>query len=129
MNIFILVSGVFALLTVIGHFAVGQKQFLSPMLEADVEPVAKNVMHSVFHYVSVFLVLSTIALLLSGLGFVPVESASMLCSFIGLNYLAFAVWQILIALKSGLNKPLLKLFQWVFFILIGGFALTGTMAL
>ncbi|HCE2112494.1 TPA: hypothetical protein NJ493_004505 [Vibrio parahaemolyticus] len=129
MNIFLIISGFLGLLTVIGHFIVGQKQFLSPMLDADIEPVAKNVMHSVFHYVSVFLVFSTFALLVSGFGLLRTESAEILCLFIGVNYLLFAVWQILIALKSGLEKPLLKLFQWVFFVLISGFALMGSLAL
>ncbi|EHY0994012.1 hypothetical protein [Vibrio parahaemolyticus] len=129
MNTFFIISGVFGTLTVLGHFFVGQKQFLSPALDADFEAVAKNVMHSVFHYVSVFLVLSTAALLISGFGLLPIESASVLCGFIGANYLSFAVWQIVIALKSGLDKPLLKLFQWVFFVLIGGFALAGVLAL
>lgn len=32
MNRLVLISGIFALLTTIGHFAVGTKQFLMPML-------------------------------------------------------------------------------------------------
>jgi hypothetical protein len=129
MSTYLILSGVIAAATVAGHFIIGQKQFLQPMLSVEFEPVAKNVLHCVFHYVSVFLVLSAIALFLSGFSYIAAESAKVLCAFLGLNYLSFAIWQILIALKSGLQQPLFKLFQWVFFVLIGGFALLGAAAL
>jgi hypothetical protein len=45
MNGHILIAGVFALATVIGHFAVGSKQFLKPMLQASFDPIPKKVMH------------------------------------------------------------------------------------
>ena len=41
MNILVFISGLFALFTVIGHFAVGIKSFLKPMLEANFDEVPK----------------------------------------------------------------------------------------
>lgn len=125
MNWLITISGLFALMTVAGHFTVGSKEYLKPMLEATFDPVAKKVMHCVFHYVSAFLVLSTIAMLLIGTGMMKFQGSARLVQFIALNYAAFAVWQIILATTSGIPKGALKLFQWIFFILISVFALIG----
>ena len=125
MNWLIIISGIFALLTTIGHFAVGSKEFLKPMLEATFDPVAKKVMHCVFHYISTFLIISTIALLAVGSGTIKPQGSAILVQFIAANYVVFAIWQIALASTSGIPKGIFKLFQWVFFILISGFAFVG----
>ncbi len=127
MNWLILIAGIFALLTTIGHFAVGSKEFLRPMLEADFDPVPRKVLHCVFHYISVFLILSTLALLAAGLQLIDRSGATPLVLFISLNYLTFAIWQIALASCSGIPNGVLKLFQWIFFTLIAGFAIAGTL--
>lgn len=125
MNWQILTSGIFALLTTFGHFTVGKKQFLLPTLEATFDPVAQKVMHCVFHYVSTFLILSTIVLLAIGIGKVNLHESKLLVNFIATNYAIFAVWQICLAMASGIPKGIFKLFQWVFFVLIAFFAYYG----
>lgn len=125
MNGYILTAAILALMTTLGHFAVGSKQFLLPMLRADFDRVAQKVMHSVFHYVSVFLILSTLALFVVALGNIAPAQGRLLTFFIALHYLLFALWQIGIALTSDLKKPLFKLFQWVFFVLIAFFGVLG----
>ena len=125
MNWLITISGVFALLTTIGHFVVGSKEFLKPMLEATFEPVAKKVMHCVFHYISTFLVLTTIVLLAIGTGSIKVQGSTILVQFIAANYVVFAIWQLVLASTSGIPKGLFKLFQWVFFVTIAVFAFAG----
>lgn len=125
MNIWVTLAGVFALSTTIGHFTMGSKEYLKPMLEADFNIVSKKVMHSVFHYVSVFLILSAIALIGVGTGILSFEGSALLVRFIALNYAAFAVWQIGIAVTSGIPKGIFKMFQWVFFVLIAAFAFLG----
>ncbi len=125
MNWLVLASGVFALFTVIGHFTMGNKSFLRPMMEASFDEVPKKVMQSVFHYVSVFLVLSAAALILVGLGVSFGGDASLLVRFIALNYALFAIAQIIIALTSGIPSALTKLFQWVFFVVIAVLAWLG----
>ena len=125
MNWLITLSGIFALLTVAGHFTVGSKTYLKPMLAATFDPVAKKVMHCVFHYVSAFLILAAIALLLIGTGTMQFQGAFRLVQFIALNFAAFAVWQLTLASTSGIPNGVFKLFQWVFFITISILALTG----
>lgn len=127
MNWFIIISGVVCTLTTIGHFAVGSREFLAPMLAASIEPVPKKVMHCVFHYVSTFLVLSAIFLLGIGFGVITSEGTSLLVRFISINYAVFAVWQIVIAATSGIQNGVFKLFQWIFFIIIALTAWLGAL--
>jgi hypothetical protein len=126
MNWFLILAGIFSVFTVIGHFTMGSKLYLQPMLAAEFDAVPKKVMHSVFHYVSVYLILSALALLAAGFGLLSVDSSIVLVRFIALNYGLFAGWQILIAATSGIEKGVFKLFQWVFFIMIAVFAWLGT---
>ncbi len=126
MDGYILIAGFFALATVLGHFVVGSKQFLKPMLGASFDPIPKKVMHCVFHYVSTYLILSATALLLIGSGIWSGSGSAAVVIFIALNYVIFAVWQIVLAVKSDISNGLFKLFQWIFFALIALFALIGT---
>jgi len=125
MNWFIISAGLVAAFTTIGHFAIGTKEYLRPMLAADIEPVPKQVMHAVFHYVSVYLILSSLALLAVGFGFLTDPLPSLMVRFIALNYLFFAIWQIVIASASKIPRGILKMFQWVFFIIIAVLAWLG----
>lgn len=125
MNTYITTAGLLAALTTLGHFGVGRRAFLGPMLAAEFEPVPKRVMLCVFHYVSTFLILSTLTLLAAGLKGLPTPGATALVVFIAANYAGFAVWQLALALTSGLPHGPLKLFQWLFFVLIAGFAALG----
>ncbi|MFC2021429.1 hypothetical protein ACFLU1_06610 [Chloroflexota bacterium] len=125
MNWLVLISGLFALSAVIGHFTMGNQSFLKPMMDASFDEVPKKVMQSVFHYISVFLVLSAVVLILVGFGFIFNLSSNLLVRFIALNYLLFALVQLIIALKSSIPRPLTKLFQWGLWIVIAIFAWLG----
>jgi len=125
MNISILISGILALSTTIGHFTMGSKLYLNPMINSNLELVPKKVMHSVFHYVSVFLITSTIVLLGYGFGLEYFSGSEILIKYIAINYAGFAIWQIFIALTSKIPSAITKLFQWTFFVLIALFAWVG----
>ena len=125
MNWYITIAGLFGVFTVIGHFTMGSKQFLKPMLEASFDPVPKKVMHCVFHYVSTYMILSTIMLLMIGLNVWPALNSMIAIKFIGANYLVFAVWQIILAAASDIPNGVFKLFQWIFFGLIALFSFLG----
>jgi hypothetical protein len=125
MKFMVLLSGIVALLTTIGHFTVGTQQFLNPLLKSDMEPVAKKVMQCVFHYMSVFLVLSTLALLMVGFEVRTGSPARLLTRFIALNYAAFAIWQFILAKQSDIPDAIKKLFQWMFFTAIAALAWIG----
>ncbi|MEE9536911.1 MAG: hypothetical protein V3V51_05650 [Desulfobacterales bacterium] len=121
----ILISGLAAGFVNFGHFTVGRKDFLKPMLQADFDDVPKKVMHCVFHYISVFVVLSFIVLIAIGLGFSFGTANALLVKFIAINYFLFAITQIVIAATSNIPNGVIKLFQWIFFMLIAIFAWIG----
>lgn len=125
MNWFVLISGLFAAFVVIGHFVVGGKEYLKPMLDASFDEIPKKVMHCVFHYVSAYLILSALALLMIGFGIGSKGDTTLLTRFIALNYAVFAVWQIILALSSNIPNGVFKMFQWILFALIAVFAWIG----
>jgi hypothetical protein len=125
MNWLVFSAGIFSAFTLIGHFTMGSKEYLKPMLAAEFNQVPKKVMHSVFHYISAFLILATLALLAAAFGYLSDGSPSLLVRFIALNYAFFAIWQIAIAATSGIEKGVFKLFQWVFFVIIAVLAWSG----
>lgn len=125
MNWFIFIAGIIAAMTVVGHFTVGRKDFLIPLLDSSIDDVPKKVLHCVFHYISAFLVISTLALLAVGVGVKFKSGYTLLVDFIAIHYATFAVIQLAIALRSKIPKPAFKLFQWIFFSLTAIFAWLG----
>lgn len=127
MNWYLIIAGGVALFTTFGHFTIGSKRYLQPMLMSTFDAVARKVMHCVFHYVSTFLILSTAALLSIGLGMDLGSGTQLLIRFIALHYAGFAIWQIVLAATAGIPGGLMKMFQWIFFVLIAVFAWIATM--
>jgi hypothetical protein len=128
MNYFIFVSALIALGAVIGHFTMCRTSYLKPVLDSDVDLVPKKVMQSVFHYVSVFLVLSTLILFAGSHESCPLyDYVHNMVKFIAIVYAFFAITQIIIALTSGIPGGIWKLFQWIFWALIALFAILGTL--
>jgi len=125
MNWLLFVSGLFAAFATVGHFTIGSKSFLKPMLQASFDEVAKKVMHCVFHYISANFILSTIVLLGLGIGINFKVDTALLVRFISIHYAVYTVTQITIALTSQLRNGIFKLFQWMFFIIIAVFAWLG----
>ena len=113
------IAGVVAAFVVFGHFAMGIKLYLAPMLGADFEKVPKATMQAVFHYVSVFLALSAAFLILAGLKVFPSNETQLAVRFIGANYALFGVAQIAYSLRNKVEKPLFTMFQWTLFLPIG----------
>lgn len=127
MNYFILVSAILSLGAVIGHFTMGRTSYLKPVLDADIDIVPKKVMQSLFHYMSAFMVLSTIILLAGSSEACPLyDYVHKMIRFIGIVYASYALVQFTIALTSGIPGGVFKLFQWVFWALIALFAILGT---
>ena len=94
------------------------------MLKAEFDSVPKKVMHSVFHFMSANLVLSTIVLLLAGLNVTFEKDPLSLVLFIAVYFVPYDVVSLIIAFTSGIKKaPLIPL--WNVFALIAIFAVLG----
>ena len=123
MNYLMLTSGVFALLATIGHFAIGTKDFLKPIMDSNVEEIPKKVMQSLFHYMSVFMILTSFILLAFSAGNnLMFDNPKDVVKIIGFTYAGFAIVQFFIALTSKIEKGVFKMFQWVFWTLIAVFS-------
>jgi len=128
MNYFIFISALISFVALIGHFTMGKKEYLKPVLESDIDLVPKKVMQSLFHYMSVFLLLSTFILLAGSHQLCPMyDYVHNMVRFIGIVYGFFAITQFFIALTSGIPGGVFKLFQWLFWALIAAFAILGTL--
>ena len=125
MNWLITISGILALMTVAGHFTVGSREYLKPMLEATFDPVARKVMHCVFHYVSVYLVLSALFLIAVGCGYKFNTDATRMVQFIAVHFALFAMMQLIIAATSKIPNAIFKMFQWIIFTVIAVCAWLG----
>ncbi|MFC1865587.1 hypothetical protein ACFLYB_02595 [Chloroflexota bacterium] len=125
MNWLVLISGLFAFFASVGHLTMGRKLFLQPIMDASFDEIPKKVMQSIFHYMTIFQILSAVALLLIALGYSFDLDSILLVWFIALNYSLFAVSGIIIAMTSGIPGGLTKMFQWIFWIIIAVFAWIG----
>ncbi len=126
MNTMVLVAGFISAIATIGHFTTGKKLYLKPFLACNLDPLPKNVILSVFHYISAFQVLSSFILIMAGIrGNECLYDPTMALSFIGLNYAMFAIIQVIIALTSSIQGGLFKMFQWIFWTLISLFIFLG----
>lgn len=123
MNGFLIASGLTAAFVTFGHFVFGIRWYLQPMLNAGFPDIPKKVMHAVFHYVTVFLILSTLALLAAGAGYL--SNPGLLVRFIALNYFLFGCWQLFLIFTSGIPGAVYRMFQWVLFLVIAVCAWAG----
>jgi len=122
----VLIAGIIAAMATLGHFTAGNKLYLKPFLACDLDPLPKNVILSVFHYISVFQVLSSFMLIMIGIrGDECLYDPTLVLSFIGFNYAMFAIVQVVIALTSSVQGGLFKMFQWIFWAFISLFIFLG----
>jgi hypothetical protein len=119
MNILVLLAGCLSAFVVLGHFIFGINWYLKPMLKSEFPIIPKATMQSVFHYVSIFLVLSSAILIAIGIGKLPQSGNVLLIKFIGINYILFAIIQISYSIKHKVERPLVVMFQWTMFLPIG----------
>jgi len=124
MNYLLLTSGIVATLATIGHFTIGNKDFLKPVINSKVDEIPKNVMQSLFHYMSVYMVLTSVILLAFSTGNQLIfENPTDIVKVIGFVYAGYAIVQFIIALSSKVDKGVFKMFQRVFWTLIAVFSL------
>ncbi|GGI92470.1 hypothetical protein GCM10007978_32450 [Shewanella hanedai] len=125
MNYFFIAASVMGLMTFIGHFSYGRQRYIIPMAESDLEPVVKEEIHCLFHFVSVFIVLSTFVLAACGFDVISSMQGFGLVLFVALNFGMFAIWQLFLAFDSEIQSPYRNLFQWAPFAGISIFSLLG----
>lgn len=125
MNYFFIAASFMGLMTFIGHFSYGRQQYLTPVTESDLDPLVKGEVQCIFHFISVFIVLSTLVLAACGVNIVSNMQGFGLVLFVALNFGMFAIWQLFFAFNSEIQSPYRHLFQWVPFAGIAILSLMG----
>ena len=126
MNYLTLIAGIIALTAVIGHFTMGTKQYLKPVMKSDIDEIPKGVMKSLFHYMSTFMIITTCFLIWSSFGMCTLfEHTNEVALFIGIIYGGFAISQFIIAAISPVKMGVFKMFQWIFWAAIAVFSILG----
>lgn len=117
MNLIILIAAILGLLTTAIHIFLGGKDTASPLLKTTLEKQAKYTLYSCWHFISFFLGLSSLLLLLSSVNLIQMSHDLKL--FIATLWIAFAIVFFIISLrKNGLPQVLL-LPQWTLLCLVG----------
>lgn len=112
-------AGVLAVLATIGHFFAGYKMYIRPIIGSNADAIPKNVVLCLFHYMSVYLILTAIILLAFSFGYSLIfDSIHDVTLVIGISYAGFALVQLAVALTSSVKSGPLKMFQWIFWLLI-----------
>lgn len=128
MNYFILTAAILALMAVIGHLTIGRKEYLKPVLDSELDIIPKKIVQSLFHYMTVFMLFSTIILFAGSSQSCPLyDYVNNMIRFIAITYGLFALIQLIIVATSNISGGLLKLFQWIFWALISTFTILGTL--
>ena len=112
----VFIAGLITAISFILHLTVARKKFLATMLDASFDPVAKKIMQCQYHYVSTFSCLSAIMMILVGLRIWP--GFTDVLYFLAANFLVCGLVQFFIALTSGLPKRIIKLNQWIGFVIV-----------
>ncbi len=124
MNIFALISGIIALVTTLKFITQDRKNVLKVLGDPSLEEVIKKNIQSFFSYNMIFLIFSTLFLLMFGFG--GFKDGIILIKFISLNYLMFSVWELQLAFTSDIKRALVFMSDWMYFTLIALFAFLGT---
>ncbi|MGQ1785165.1 MULTISPECIES: hypothetical protein [unclassified Saccharicrinis] len=127
MNYLLLGAGIISLSAVAGHFAMGGKEYLKPIMNSNAGPIPRYVMKSLFHYLSVFQVLATLLLFLAAIDFnCRLFELNSVARLLGVMYVGFGISQIVVAANSSVKGGVFKMFQWIFWLLIGVLAILGS---
>ncbi|MBM3217025.1 hypothetical protein FJZ36_19190 [Candidatus Poribacteria bacterium] len=105
----------------IGHLIFGIKWYVKPILDSNADAVPRTVMHAVFHYMTVVMLVSAGALVIYAHDLMAVSPQVAL--FIGLIYLLCGIAQIVLVLAAAGPKGLVAMFQWTMFLPIGVLAI------
>lgn len=128
MNYYFLAAGILSLIALLGHLTMGYKLYLKPVLDSDLDDVPKSIMKGLFHYVSVFQILSSLVMIGNAVSCTMdncLINSQATIRFIALNYAGFAIVQLIQASTSKIDKSFSKLFQWIFWLFIAAMAFSG----
>ncbi|MCQ6554655.1 hypothetical protein NPS70_15820 [Streptomyces sp. C10-9-1] len=124
MNGWLLAAGVSATVTALIHLIAGGRDVVRPLLGSSLEAEARHTLHAVWHFATADLLFSGIALI--ALAPRPAPNAPLVL-FIAAHFLAYAAVFLVIALRTGWPRPLLRLPQWMLLLPVAALAGAGVL--
>jgi hypothetical protein len=112
MNGWLLAAGITASGVAAAHIVGGHRDVVRPLLSCGLAGEPKRVLHTVWHMVSVDLVLSAAALVYLALAD-DTSGTALMAWFVAAHFAAYAVAFLVVTLSVGWSKPLLRLPQWI----------------
>ncbi|WP_306368054.1 hypothetical protein [Nocardiopsis sp. CC223A] len=120
MNVWFLVAGALATVTALIHVVAGGRDVVRPLLDGDLAAEPQRTLYAVWHFATADLLLSGAALIALA---VRPEPNTPLALFIAAHFLAYAAVFLVVTLRAGWSRPLLRLPQWILLLPVA--ALTG----
>jgi len=117
MNIWILSSGLLALLTALIHVFAGQIDPVRPFLKSTLDDIPKASLLACWHLVSVTLFVSSLVLLY--VGWYDIDSLYFIIQLLGFLYILYASVFVAVGLYFFGLKAVVKLPQWILLLPIG----------
>ncbi|MBW1601545.1 hypothetical protein JJV70_05365 [Streptomyces sp. JJ66] len=124
MNGWLFAAGSLAAATTLIHVIAGGRDVVRPLLGSSMEAEPRRTLHVVWHFVTVDLLLSAVALIVLAL---RAEPNVPLALFIAAHYVAYTAAFLVGTLTVGWSRPLLRLPQWMLLLPVGTLTVIGTL--
>ncbi|WP_017600865.1 hypothetical protein, partial [Nocardiopsis lucentensis] len=106
MNGWLLAAGALAAVTALIHLVAGGRDVVRPLLGSPLEAEARRTLHAVWHFATADLLFSGVALIALA---TRTAANAPLVLFIAAHFLAYAAVFLVITLRAGWSRPLLRL--------------------
>ncbi|MCH0542361.1 hypothetical protein I3F58_22970 [Streptomyces sp. MUM 203J] len=124
MNGWLMAAGVLATLTALVHLFAGGRDVVRPLLGSALADEPLRTLHAVWHFATADLLFSGVALI--ALAVRPAPNAPLVL-FIAAHFLAYAAVFLVITLRVGWSRPLLRLPQWMLLLPVAALAGAGAL--
>ncbi|MFJ6636508.1 hypothetical protein ACIQMR_34815 [Streptomyces sp. NPDC091376] len=124
MNGWLLAGGSLATVTALIHLVVGERDVVRPLLGSSLQAEPRRTLHGVWHFATVDLLFSGLTLI--ALATRPTANAPLVL-FIAAHFLAYAAVFLVITLRAGWSRPLLRLPQWMLLLPVAALAGAGVL--
>ena len=118
MNVLLLISGLLALIATFGHTFGGINKVLPPILKASFHFQDKVTIQAVWYALAINLFFFSACLLILGFNQDLIDHTRWLVRLISIQYFLYSIVYLIISINSGINKGVLKIFQWIIFLFI-----------
>ncbi|MCE9684813.1 hypothetical protein LZP73_01110 [Shewanella sp. AS16] len=124
-NVYFILAAILATLLSLLQLTVVKSRVLAPLLQSRLHDTAKQMLHCMYHWISVLFLLSALVLWACGLALVSSMHAFALVLFLALIYGIFVIWQLYLLRLNRAEDAWLAWYQGMSLLLICLLCLAG----